>query len=157
MEIINSENIKTTIMKKLIILLTLTSLLSNLNAQVKPDQNIQKPMTDTELAQHYQQKSKNQKKTAWWLLGGGAGVFAAGVLLASSTNDFEDFGNFVAGSGAVLLGTISMVASIPVFITGAKNNGRANLLLRQSKVPISLESNRNIPVRSIGIGFAIGK
>ena len=144
-------------MKKLIILFTLTSLLSNLNAQVKPDENIQKPMTDTELAQHYQQKSKNQKKTAWWLLGGGAGVFAAGVLLVSSVDDWEEGGNFFAGSGAVLVGTVSMIASIPVFISGSKNKGRAEILLKQHNIPLSLDNKRNIPVRSLGIGITISK
>ena len=141
-------------MKKLLLICTLTCIITNLNAQVNPDKGIQKSKTDKELGHYYQQKGGNQKKIAWWMLGGGAGLLGAGVLLAFSA---ENYGKFYAGSGAVVLGTVSMVASIPVFITGAKNNGRANVLLRQSNVAISMESKRNIPIRSVGIGFTIGK
>ena len=143
-------------MKKLLFLFTLTFLISNLNAQVTPDKQTQKPMTDFELSQYYQQKAKKQKKTAWWLLGGGAGLFTGGIILFSKGDWDND--SWVTGSGAVLLGTVSMITSIPVFIVGGKNNGRANqLLLRQSNVPISLEKNRNIQITSLGIGIPLGK
>jgi hypothetical protein len=142
-------------MKKLIILFTLTCLLKNLNAQVNPGE-IQKPMSDFELGQYYKEKSKNQKTAGWVLLGGGAALFTGSIIIAGNAN-FENDAAVVAGSIAFLAGTVSMIASIPVFISSSKNKGRAEVLLKQHNIPLSLDSKRNIPVRSVGIGITISK
>jgi hypothetical protein len=142
-------------MKKLLLIITLTCLISNINAQVNPN-DIQKPMTDIELGQYYQQKSKKLKTTGWVLLGAGAGLFTSSILIANNSNYYND-ASFNFSVFAFLIGTGSMVASIPVFVAGSKNKGRAEILLRQNNIPISLESNRNIPLKSVGIGISIGK
>jgi hypothetical protein len=142
-------------MKKLIFVLTLTCLICNLNAQVNPGE-MQKPMTDIELGQYYKQKSKNQKTAGWILLGGGAALFTSSIIIAENA-DFENEAAFVVGSIAFLAGTGSMIASIPVFISGSKNKGRAEILLKQHNIPLSLDNKKNIPVRSLGIGITLSK
>jgi hypothetical protein len=143
-------------MKKLIILFTITCLTSNLNAQVTTDKSTQKPLTDFELGQYYHQKSKKMKNTGWALLGAGAGLVAGSMLIAGNA-DFENEVAWIGSSIAFIAGTGSMIASIPVFVSGAKNKGRAEILLRENNIPLSLESKRNIPVRSVGIGIPIRK
>lgn len=142
-------------MKKLIFVLTFIGLICNLNAQVNPGE-IQKPMTDFELGQYYKQKSKNQKTTGWVLLVGGAALITGGMLIADNASLDEDVA--IAGASIALLGgTASMIASIPVFISASRNKGRAEILLKQNNIPLSLESKRNIPVKSLGIGIRISK
>jgi hypothetical protein len=143
-------------MKKLLLIITLTGLISNLNAQVNPDKQIQRPMTDFELGQYYNQKSKKLKNTGWTLLGVGAGLITTSIVVAANADYYNDAA-FVFSSIAILAGTGSMIASIPVFVAGAKNKGRAEILLRHDNVPISMEKSRNIPLNSVGIGISIGK
>lgn len=143
-------------MKKLLIICTLSCIITNLNAQVNPNMQIQKPMTDLELGQYYSQKSKKLKNTGWTLLGIGAGLVTSSILIAGNA-DFENEVAFTYSAIALLAGTGSMIASIPVFVAGAKNKGRAEVLLRQDNIPLSLERSRNIPLKSIGIGIPIGK
>ncbi len=143
-------------MKKLFLLFTITCLLSNLNAQVNPDMQIQKPMTDIELGQYYQQKGKKLKNTGLILLGAGAGLISSSILISWNANYYNESA-FVFSSIAFLAGTGSIIASIPVFVAGAKNKGRAEVLLRHNNIPLSFESKRNIPLKSIGIGITIGK
>jgi hypothetical protein len=143
-------------MKKLLLIFTLTCLLTNLNAQVNPDNDVQKPMTDFELGQYYNQKSKKLKNTGWTLLGVGAGLITTSIVVAGNA-DFSNDAAFVFSSIAILAGTGSMIASIPVFVAGAKNKGRAEILLRHDNIPLSLERSRNIHLKSVGIGISIGK
>ncbi len=143
-------------MKKLLFLLTLTGIFYNISAQVKPDYENQKAMTDLELGQYYKQKSKKQKTTGWVLLGGGAALFAGSIAMAENA-DIENEVTLAVASISFLAGTVSMIASIPVFISGSKNKGRAEVLLKQHNIPLSMDSRRNIPVRSVGIGITISK
>ncbi len=81
----------------------------------------------------YLKKSKNQKTAAWVLLGGGLGLTIAGVAIGANevANDFVTI--IVTGeqqsssTGAVMIlaGGATMLGSIPLFISGAKNKGRA--------------------------------
>jgi hypothetical protein len=143
-------------MKKLLLIITLTCLINNLNAQVNPDQQIQRPMTDFELGQYYNQKSKKLKNTGWTLLGIGAGLFTTSLVVAGNA-DYYTEAAFVFSTIAILAGTGSMIASIPVFVAGAKNKGRAEILLRHDNIPLSLERSRSIHLKSVGIGISIGK
>jgi hypothetical protein len=90
------------------------------------------------------------------LLGGGAALFTSSIIIAENA-DFENEAAFVVGSIAFLAGTGSMIASIPVFISGSKNKGRAEILLKQHNIPLSLDNKKNIPVRSLGIGITLSK
>jgi len=143
-------------MKKLLLICTLTCIITNLNAQVNPDKHVQKPMTDLELGQYYSQKSKKLKNTGWALLGVGAGLITSSIVVAWNVSYYNETA-YVASGIAFLAGTGSMIASIPVFVAGAKNKGRAEILLRQHNIPLSLGKSRNIQLKSVGIGITIGK
>ncbi|MBK6936002.1 MAG: hypothetical protein IPH18_03310 [Chitinophagaceae bacterium] len=78
----------------------------------------------------YLKKSKNQKTVAWVLLGGGAAMAVAGGIWFGESFSIDIFGpdedNSEGAAGAVMVaGVAAMVASIPLFISSARNKGRA--------------------------------
>ena len=108
------------------------------------------PMSDLELGQYYLSKSKSQKTIGWILLGGGLALYIGGIATYSDIYDDQD----TEAAVMVLTGSIATIASIPLFITAAKNKGRAEILLRNQNVPMGFKSGRGL---SIGIGLPIGK
>ena len=108
------------------------------------------PMSDLELGQYYLSKSKSQKTIAWILLGGGMALYIGGIAAYSDIYDDQD----TEAAVMALTGSIATIASIPLFITAAKNKGRAEILLRNQNVPMGFKSSRGL---SIGIGIPIGK
>jgi hypothetical protein len=155
---------KTTIMKKLIFVLTLTGIISNLNAQVNPGE-IQKPMTDIKQGQHYKQKSKNQKTTAWILLTGGAAVSLGGMIIQAGTEtlgilvymtgtkpEYNQTGNYVAYAGLA-----TMATSIPFFIASGENKKRANIALQQQKISMGNKTSQQLNYHSISLSISLGK
>lgn len=142
-------------MKKSIILITLTFLISNINAQVTQEKETQKPKTNIELGQFYMQKGKKQIKTAWILLGSGIVLYGATLLIGSAEYDSDGSGGIAIAT--FFLGSGAIIASIPVFIAGGKNKARAEILLRDSNIPISFNASKNIPVKSVGIVIPIGR
>jgi len=79
--------------------------------------------TIPEIKTHYLVKSKNQKTAAWVLLGGGTALIGVGFLIGDNKNStFDD-----AATGAVLgvIGFLSAVGSIPLFIASGKNKRKA--------------------------------
>jgi len=139
-------------MKKSIIALVFICLLNNIQAQAKPEIKKKENMSNTELKEYYKKKGKNQINGGWTLLG--AGILINALSIMSVTQNFDNSAE--AGAG-VIIGTASMLGSIPLFILGSKNKNRAKLLLQDGNIPISLESSRNIHLKSVGIGIPIGK
>lgn len=136
-------------MKKLLFVLSLSLFLSNINAQVTQDPKMYNRADDIELGKHYKKKAKNLNIAGWAMLGGGISM-----LVASSYVVWEsEYG----GTALALAGTISTVGSVPMFIAGAKNKGRAEILLRSSNIPLSFDPGKNIPVKSVGIGITLGR
>lgn len=121
-------------------------------------QKAETPMTK----QDYLDKSKSQKKTGFILLGAGAGSAILGGILMSS--NFCIFGctssqdiAFGTGAGLVVAGGISMIASIPVLISGGVNANKAAELTLYSQ-PIDLPQHANsgsksFPALKISIPF----
>ena len=88
----------------------------------------QEPGTEVKDRAYYTQKAKNQNTTGWVLLAGGAAVATTGLIIAANNfGIFSDERDSEYQMGGVLLavGTASMLGSIPFFISGAKNKGRA--------------------------------
>jgi hypothetical protein len=135
-------------MKKLLFVLSLSLFASNINAQVTPDPNMYNRMDDIELGKHYKKKGNNQQIAGWATLGGGLALV---ILSGTVAYDLE------AAGAMALVGSIASVASVPLFIAGAKNKGRAEILLRSSNVPLSFDPGKNIPVKSVGIGITLGR
>lgn len=83
--------------------------------------------TTTFSKDYYLEKSKSQKKTGWRILGAGLGIAAIGGIVqlqhenqASNSFDFDFTGAYIAIGGGVLC-----VASIPFFVSAAKNKKMA--------------------------------
>ncbi len=136
-------------MKKLLFVLSLSLFASNINAQVTQDPKMYNRADDIELGKHYKKKAKNQNITGWVMLGGGIAMLV--------TSGYVVWESEAGGAVLALAGTISTVGSIPMFIMGAKNKGRAEILLRSSNIPLSFDPGKNIPVKSVGIGITLGR
>ena len=109
------------------------SLLLNLNVTAfSQAETSTKPAIQTD----YLKKSKNQKTAAWILLGGGTTLTILGGALA--LHDFgEGLGNIfnpnpqpthnngTAAGIFVVTGAVSMLGSIPLFISASKNKHKA--------------------------------
>lgn len=92
----------------------------------------------------YQKKSRKQRTAGWVVLGVGAGALVVG---GSTWDLFATTGS----DAAIALGMIAMLSSIPVFISSAKNKGRAEILLRNVQVPVTGKHHLSIPSAGIAI------
>ncbi|HLO81893.1 MAG TPA: hypothetical protein VK166_13085 [Chitinophagaceae bacterium] len=93
------------------------------------------------LAKRYQKNATISSIAAWTLFVGGL----TGLFIAA--DDGSD-------TGAVL-STLSMFASLPVWMNAAKNKGRVSILLKKENVPVSYKANPSMP--SIGISIPISR
>jgi hypothetical protein len=74
----------------------------------------------------YLQKSKNQKKTGWILLGGGTAIAVAGTISMSNQDFWSSDNSGYDTAGYLMLGGLAVgLASIPFFISSAKNANKA--------------------------------
>jgi len=108
----NCLTINTFIMRKIILFsLVLVSFLSSFSQQTNPSNALTR--------EQYLQKSKHQKTAAWILLGGGIALGVTGVIVDAS--NWESSG----GDVLLVLGGVSIISSIPLFIASGKNKKRA--------------------------------
>ena len=136
-------------MKKLFFALLLVSLtISGFS------QSIPKAQTD------YLKKSKHQKTTAWFLLGGGAvSATIGGIMNAHEVFDPNSWERKFSTKGTPLLiiGDLSMAASIPLFIMASKNKKKAlSLSIKNEAYPQIYKRSfvyNNIPSLSIKFNF----
>lgn len=73
----------------------------------------------------YLQKSKSQKTTGWVLLAGGTTMAVAGAIIMDNSDIFDSNSNFDMGGYLFLGGLAADLASIPFFISSAKNARKA--------------------------------
>jgi hypothetical protein len=132
--------------KKIILPFCFLLLCTGLQAQQTPQKPFQS-MTDPELGLYYLQKNKRQKTTGWILLGGGLALYTAGIVSFSNNIWSESTGG---AEVLALAGSLSMIACIPVFITAAKNKGRAEILLRNQNIPLG-----RLPAKQLSLGIAV--
>ena len=113
---------------RLILFFALLLLLSSdLTAQKLPENNSRNPaVTDLQLGQSYLKKSRTHKIIRFSLLGAGFGALAGVVILEASGN-YYDSDYYDAEAAVVGIGLSMMATSIPFFIIGAKNKGRAEV------------------------------
>lgn len=122
------------------------------HAQVNPNKDLQKPMTDLEIGQMYLTKGKTQTKNGFVMLGIGLTMGVTGAIIASN-NSFED--GFETGAGLAIAGTACSLICIPLFISGGRNKQKAKIILSKNNVPISLGPGNNKSVFSIGVRTVI--
>jgi hypothetical protein len=137
-------------MKKIILPLFIILFSTGLQAQQTGDRSL-KSMTDPELGRYYLQKSRSQKTAGWILLGGGLALYTAGVASFSNSIWSESTGG---AEVMILVGSLSTIACIPLFITAAKNKGRAEILLRHENVPLGMLPGKRL---SLGITVPLGR
>lgn len=130
-------------MKSLLLLVVLFSCLSGM-AQLKPSPT---RMSDRDLGLAYLQKSRSLKIAGWSLFGGGI------ILSTIGLNQTYDLFSSNSGETLSVIGSLMTIASVPCFIIGAKNKGRAEILLRNENMPISFKqgSPRNFPALALNI------
>lgn len=117
-------------MKKIIIILLLPAFATTSFCQ----QVTTKKQSFTQ--EEYLKKSKNKKKTGWILLGGGAALAATAAIIPKGGYEgrepclygfaCESFKNDDIIGGLAVFGTLSMLVSIPFFLSAGKNKRRAN-------------------------------
>lgn len=120
-------NPKSSIMKKMLLLIFALSFTISVSAQQKTSDDL--------LA-----KSKRKKNTGWILLGGGAGLLIIGAAVNNSANSSleESFKGLVP----ITAGFFSVVTSVPFFLKAGK-------LKRQAKA-MAFSGFNNIDITGIG-------
>jgi len=104
----------------------------------------------------YLQKSKNQKTAAWVLLGGGLALAVGGAVLDVNSDWSSSETPYLV---VITAGCASMLGSIPLFISSAKNkrkamNASAFFEIRQNPVLTSTELiSSKSPTLSIRLNF----
>jgi hypothetical protein len=75
--------------------------------------------------QDYLEKSRNQKKAGWIMLGAGTLMAVVGGVIFNNTYDSDSYASTDIGGGLLLGGIVVDLASIPFFISSAKNARKA--------------------------------
>ncbi len=120
-------------MKKSVFILYLVLVINQLlSAQVNTDTFKHAQLSDRELGLQYLKKANNQRTTAWIMLGAGIAMEIIGSSIAMDDLYSEE----QTAEMVVLVGAILTVVSVPIFISGAKNRGRAEILLRHENIRV---------------------
>ena len=119
-------------MKKLLCISLIVLFASQqLSAQVKSDTTRSEQLSDRELGLQYLKKANKQRGTAWALLIGGIALQIVGTSMS-----LDESGANAGGESMVYIGAMLTIVSFPMFIHGAKNRGRAEILLRHENIMV---------------------
>src|SRR5215203_675829 len=80
-------------------------------------------LSDYDLGTYYLKQNKQQKTIGWVLLGAGVALTIVGAQ--QTANDL--FSESSGGETLLIIGNLSTIASIPLFLSAAKNRGRAEI------------------------------
>lgn len=100
------------------------------------------PEVEKDLAIMYQRKHRTLRAVGWGLVG----TSVITNIIASGQYD---------PTALTTISSLSMIASIPVFIASSRNKGRAAVLFNTQKIPFSYLSSP-IPLTSVGVGISLG-
>jgi len=105
-----------------------------------------------EMYDFYISKQKKLKTTGWILLGTGVAAMGVGFALTNNSSVYGDSSNdWAYGSGFILVGSLSAIASIPVFIIAKKNKRKASTILGNGEVGIGAIPFNDTRYASVGI------
>ncbi len=104
---------------------------------------------------YYLSKSKRQNKGAKVMLIGGGALVGVGFLIGDRKE--SSFDDAATGGIIALVGAISMIGSIPVFMASARNKRKAaSLSLKTMPVPTIKNSGlASKPVAAVSITFSL--
>ena len=135
-------------MKKLVFMI-LTSCLFFQYSHAQKFKDSLRNLNDYDLGTYYLKKSKQQKTIGWILLGAGVSLTIVGGQQVSK----DIFSESSGGEALMLIGNLSALASIPVFLSAAKHRGRAEILLRNQNIPLTHVSGTRLT--SIGVAIPL--
>ncbi len=115
---------------------------------------------DIKTKEDYLKKSRHQKTAAWIMLGGGALLavagFGAGVAEGVNYALGDRDPNTGAGSVLATVGSLSMLGSIPLFISASHNKHKAaNLTFDMQKVPLPFQNSAFLVKRQPSVKLTI--
>jgi len=135
---------KTTIMKKLIVLIIVTAISGTTFCQVDPGNEPQNKLA----AATYRVKARKQKTAAWICLGGGflamstaaviGGTKATGDWISTMVFGEEEPSNYTGETILAVVGGAAILGSIPLFISAAHNKHKARLMMTEQKTAMGL-------------------
>jgi hypothetical protein len=134
------------IMKKIFFITVLISTFCSLGAQ--KSKGIPQKLTGKDLSQYYLQKSRDQKAGAFILMAGG---LTLGIFGGLSTMNLDGKRNISTTYTLIGFGTVSFLASIPLFISASKYKLRAMMVIRTQQINIPSSTS----LRQTGIGLVI--
>ncbi|HMR82310.1 MAG TPA: hypothetical protein PKE30_04230 [Niabella sp.] len=144
-------------MKQIILVLWLLILHFNMNAQiVNPSGNTVR----SDDYEKYIKKSKGQKTAAWIMLGGGTVMGVTGLVIG--INNITLFGGepnteSKIGGAMFFAGALSMVGSVPFFISSGVNKRKARVLLKNEHVKIGHKYLPGSNYTAVSISIPIGR
>ena len=109
------------------------------------------PGYELDMGIHYKKKATKQRIMGISLLAGG---FVT-TMIANKQRTYESESSGNTNDIVVIGGTMAMLASLPILIGAAKNNGRASVLLKKESIPFSYYS-KPIGLNSVALSFPLG-
>jgi hypothetical protein len=100
------------------------------------------PEVEQDLAIMYRRKHRTLRAVGWGLVG----TSVLTNIIAAGQYD---------RTGLSTVSSLSLIASIPVFIASSRNKGRASVLFNTQKIPFSYLSSP-MPLTSVGVGISLG-
>ena len=134
------------VMKKLVFVI-LTSCLFFQYCHAQKSKDSLRNLNDYDLGTYYLKQSKQQKTIGWVLSGVGVTLTTVGVIQVTNNLFTESH----SGEAAMLAGVISIIATIPLYLSAAKNRRKAKTLLHNQNIPLTHVSG----TRLISVGVAI--
>lgn len=120
-------------------------------------QSVQSQVTDSlteksnqEMYDFYSLKHKKLKKTGFILLGAGLAATGGSLLLVANAS-LSDDSTWTAGGILFIAGSLSTIASIPVFIVSGSNKRKAKAILGSGNVGIGAIPFNDTRYVSVGV------
>jgi hypothetical protein len=122
-------------MFKLLLYTTLLNLIVSVSSFAQNSPPNSKPHFDQSEVDRLLKKSKNQKITAWSMLGGGVLLVGIGIVFNENTRDNIYSNAYYASDYFFGFGLVSMLGSVPFFISSGKNKRKARAMVGTTYYP----------------------
>jgi len=109
------------------------------------------PGYELDMGIYYKKKATRQKIIGITLLAGGYVT----TMIANKQKNYESESSGNTTDIVIIGGTVAMLASLPILVGAAKNNGRASVLLKKEIIPFSYYS-KPIGLNSVALSIPIG-
>jgi len=135
-------------MKNLIIFLVLIFTFQSVQSQVTDSLTVK---SKQEMYDFYIAKNKKLKTTGSVLLGTGVAAMGVGFALTNNSDVLDSSNDWGYGAGFMLVGSLSAISSMPVFIMAKKHKRKAEAILGSGEVGIGAIPFNDTKYASVGI------